>query len=258
MTDVSRETSGSGSVELDGSGVAIEPRPHAVASLFGEAWKPLDNFAHDLATRGEELGLIGPREAERIWSRHILNCGVLSSAIGREVTSVADVGSGAGLPGLVLALIRPEIQFVLIEPMERRAKWLLEEADRLGAQNVTVVRARAQEVADQLNVQVVTARAVSATATLIPMCVPLLHGCGELLLMKGQHVADELKKAAKVIRKLHLQGVRIEQIAPAGLETPTTVLRCWIGRNDLSETSTEEIAIVGKTTEEAPNAEATS
>ena len=177
----------------------VETRPPEVAALYPEAVDALSAYAQDLAEYGEALGLIGPRELGRLWTRHLFNCAVLTWGLGTHVASVADVGSGAGLPGLVLAIVRPQIEFVLVEPMERRATWLRQEAERLHLANVSVMRARAEEVVDQLNVDVVTARAVSALVDLLPKCVPLLHGRGELLLMKGQHAADELEKARKVV-----------------------------------------------------------
>lgn len=208
----------------------LEDRPAVVERLFPQAWPALERYARDLAESGELLGLIGPREVSRLWTRHLLNCALVTRVLSPQVTSVADVGSGAGLPGLVLAIVRPEIEFVLVEPMERRTKWLTEEAERLGLSNVTVVRARAEEVSDRLNVDVVTARAVSALATLLPKCVPLLHGCGELALMKGQHVAEEIEKARKVVRKLHLEDIRVEQISADDIPVPTTVVRATMGR----------------------------
>lgn len=145
----------------------LEVEPAAAAALFGDQIEVARSFTNELARRGEELGLIGPLEQPRLWTRHILNSALLApllEARGR----VADVGSGAGLPGLVLAIARPDVEFVLIEPMERRTDWLRAESDRLGLQNVTVLRGRAEDVADDVVVDQVTARAVSALSKLIP------------------------------------------------------------------------------------------
>src|SRR6185312_17441570 len=136
----------------------------------------------DIAAHGEELGLIGPVELPRLWSRHIVNCGLVAPLL--KPGRVGDVGSGAGLPGLVLAIARPDATLVLIEPMERRVDWLRHEAAELGLKNVEVVRARAEEAKISPWLDQATARAVSALSKLIPATVPLLRSGGELLFLK--------------------------------------------------------------------------
>jgi len=128
-----------------------------------------------------------------LWTRHILNSALLARKV--STGSLADVGSGAGFPGLVVAVMRPDVHCTLIEPLGRRATWLEEEATRLGLVNVRVLNARAEGLGDQVSVDSVTARAVSALKTLIPLCVPLVRGGGELVLMKGQKVDDEIRAA---------------------------------------------------------------
>ncbi len=205
----------------------LEVEPAAAATLFGDRLDLARSFTDELARRGEELGLIGPLELPRLWTRHILNSALLApllEARGR----VADVGSGAGLPGLVLAIARPDVQFTLIEPMERRCDWLTAEVDRLGLDNVTVVRARAEDVADDIVVDQVTARAVSALSKLIPLTVPLVRSGGQLILMKGARVDDEIEKARKVILRKRLSDVEVLELGDGVVEETTRVFRATV------------------------------
>lgn len=181
----------------------VEPEPAYAAQLFGDRIEFARQFTADLAHYGEELGLIGPLEAERLWSRHIVNSVLVAPLL--RPGRVGDVGSGAGLPGLVLALARPDVHLVLIEPMERRTEWLTVEAQRLGLTNVTVERGRAEDIHPDPLLDQVTARAVSALVKLVPMCLPLLKPGGELLLMKGARVQAEIEAAEKVLRKAKIR-----------------------------------------------------
>lgn len=205
----------------------LEAEPAAAATLFGDRVDVARSFTNELARRGEELGLIGPLELPRLWTRHILNSAVLApllEARGR----VADVGSGAGLPGLVLAIARPDVHLTLIEPMERRVDWLTSEAERLGLDNVTVVRARAEDVADDIVVDQVTARAVSALSKLIPLTVPLVRSGGQLILMKGARVEEEIEKARKVILRKRLADVEVLELGVGVVEETTRVFRATV------------------------------
>lgn len=205
----------------------LEAEPAAASALFGDQIETARSFTNELARRGEELGLIGPLELPRLWTRHILNSALLApllEARGR----VADVGSGAGLPGLVLAIARPDVHFTLIEPMERRVDWLTSEAARLGLSNVTVVRARAEDVADDIVVDQVTARAVSALSKLIPITVPLVRSGGQLILMKGARVDDEIEKARKVILRTHLSNVEVLELGDGVVAETTRVFRATV------------------------------
>ena len=205
----------------------LEAEPAAAAALFGGQIEVARSFTNELARRGEELGLIGPLELPRLWTRHILNSALLApllEARGR----VADVGSGAGLPGLVLAIARPDVEFVLIEPMERRTDWLRSESDRLGLQNVTVLRGRAEDVADDVVVDQVTARAVSALSKLIPLTVPLVRSGGQLILMKGARVDEEIEKARKVILRKRLSGVEVLELGEGVVDETTRVFRATV------------------------------
>ncbi|WP_418516149.1 16S rRNA (guanine(527)-N(7))-methyltransferase RsmG [Curtobacterium flaccumfaciens pv. flaccumfaciens] len=205
----------------------LEAEPAAAAALFGDRIEVARSFTNELARRGEELGLIGPLELPRLWTRHILNSALLApllEARGR----VADVGSGAGLPGLVLAIARPDVEFVLIEPMERRTDWLRAESDRLGLQNVTVLRGRAEDVADDVVVDQVTARAVSALSKLIPLTVPLVRSGGQLILMKGARVDEEIEKARKVILRKRLSDVEVLELGEGVVDETTRVFRATV------------------------------
>ncbi|TCU50052.1 16S rRNA m(7)G-527 methyltransferase [Curtobacterium sp. PhB42] len=205
----------------------LEAEPAAASALFGDRIETARSFTNELARRGEELGLIGPLELPRLWTRHILNSALLApllEARGR----VADVGSGAGLPGLVLAIARPDVHFTLIEPMERRVDWLTNEASRLGLSNVTVVRGRAEDVSDDIVVDQVTARAVSALSKLIPMTVPLVRSGGQLILMKGARVDDEIEKARKVILRQHLSDVEVLELGDGVVAETTRVFRATV------------------------------
>ncbi|PYY61620.1 MULTISPECIES: 16S rRNA (guanine(527)-N(7))-methyltransferase RsmG [unclassified Curtobacterium] len=205
----------------------LEAEPAAAAALFGDQIEVARSFTNELARRGEELGLIGPLELPRLWTRHILNSALLApllEARGR----VADVGSGAGLPGLVLAIARPDVEFVLIEPMERRTDWLRNESDRLGLQNVAVLRGRAEDVADDVVVDQVTARAVSALSKLIPLTVPLVRSGGQLILMKGARVDEEIEKARKVILRKRLSDVEVLELGEGVVDETTRVFRATV------------------------------
>jgi len=206
----------------------LEDEPPAARALFGDRLELARSYTRSLAANGETLGLIGPRELPQLWTRHILNSVLLAPLLrGR----VGDVGSGAGLPGIVLAIARPDVHLTLIEPMERRTAWLEDEAERLGLDNVDVLRARAEDVPGSgrlLPLDQVTARAVSALRTLIPLTAPLVRSGGELLLMKGGRAEEEIAAAQKVIRKHRLDAVEVLQLgAEHGLEA-TRVVRATV------------------------------
>ncbi|QUW17986.1 16S rRNA (guanine(527)-N(7))-methyltransferase RsmG [Agrococcus sp. Marseille-Q4369] len=212
----------------DSTPPVLETEPAAAAALFGDRLELARSYVASLAARGEELGLIGPRELPQLWSRHILNSALVAPLLrGR----VGDVGSGAGLPGLVLAIARPDVEMTLIEPMERRTDWLRSEVERMSLENVRVLRARAEDVpvsGELKPLDQVTARAVSALRTLIPLTAPLVRSGGELLLLKGARVTEELAAAQKVVRKHRLQDIAVLELgAEHGLET-TRVLRAVV------------------------------
>jgi len=204
----------------------IEAEPAVAESLFGDRIEVARDFAQELGSRGEELGLIGPLEAGRLWTRHILNC-VLPAPLLRPGL-VGDIGSGAGLPGLVLAIARPDVSFVLVEPMERRVDWLHAESERLGLQNVTIERARAEDAPLVERLDQVTARAVSALSKLIPLTAPLVKRGGELVFMKGARVDDEVAGASKQIRSAHLRNVEVLILGEGIVPEVTRVFRATV------------------------------
>ena len=203
----------------------IETEPAAAAALFGDRIELARAFTDALAAQGEERGLIGPLELPRLWTRHILNSAIVAPLLHG---SVADIGSGAGLPGIVLAIARPDVEFTLIEPMERRITWLNEQVDALGLSNVEVLRARAEEVGRPQSFDVVTARAVSALRTLLPLTAPLVRDGGELALLKGMNAANEIDAAQKQIKKYKLSDVRVEVLGEGVLPETTRVVRAIV------------------------------
>ncbi|GAA1655073.1 16S rRNA (guanine(527)-N(7))-methyltransferase RsmG [Microbacterium flavum] len=202
----------------------VETEPAEAAPLFGAQIDRARGFAEALGVHGEERGLIGPLEPARLWTRHILNSAVAAPLFPPSAV-VGDVGSGAGLPGIVLAIARPDVQWVLIEPMERRVAWLQEQADALRLENVEIVRARAEDWDRGPTLDAVTARAVSALRTLIPITAPLLRPGGELILLKGANAQNEIGAAEKVIRKHGLRDVRVEVVGDGVISDPTWVIR---------------------------------
>src|SRR6478609_7890315 len=200
----------------------LEQEPSVASDLFGDRIDVARSFTSALAREGEERGLIGPLELPRLWTRHILNSAIAAPLFhGR----VADIGSGAGLPGLVLAIARPDVHWTLIEPMERRVTWLTEQVDELGLENVEILRARAEDVGRPGAFDVVTARAVSALRTLLPLTAPLVRDGGEVTLLKGMNAANEIDAAQKQIKKYKLSDVRVEVLGEGVLPEITRVIR---------------------------------
>ena len=203
------------------------PEPTAVASLFGSRLSLIRRYTELLATSGVERGLIGPREVPRLWERHVLNCAVLGEFVGQRVR-LADVGSGAGLPGLVLAIGRPDLDVTLIEPLLRRSTWLDEVVDVLRLDNVTVVRSRAEVIArTRPRFDVVTARAVAPLRILVPWCVPLLRRGGSLLAMKGAGASQEIAAAQPALARHH-STVELLTCGLGLVEPPTTAVRVQV------------------------------
>lgn len=201
----------------------LEAEPSGARVLFGDRIELARRFTGDLAREGEERGLIGPLELPRLWSRHVLNCAIVAPLLSPGL--VGDIGSGAGLPGLVLAIARPDVRFVLIEPMERRIAWLSEQVTSLGLDNVEVLRARAEDVPKDIGLDQVTARAVSAFRKLLPLTAPLLRDGGELVLMKGAGAAAEVEAASKEIRKHKVHDVEVLTLGEGVLDDVTRVIR---------------------------------
>jgi len=205
---------------------SVETEPAVAGTLFGERIDVARAFTANLVAQGEERGLIGPLELPRIWSRHILNCAIVAPLL--KPGRVGDVGSGAGLPGLVLAIARPDVEFVLIEPMERRVAWLNEQVSELGLDNVTVVRDRAEDARLAEPLDQVTARAVSAFRKLVPLTSPLLRDGGELVLMKGAGAPAEVEAASKEMRKYRVHDVEVLTLGEGVLDDVTRVIRAQV------------------------------
>jgi 16S rRNA (guanine527-N7)-methyltransferase len=204
------------------------PAPPAASDVFGDALPVAERYTEFLAGPGVERGLIGPREVERLWDRHVLNCAVLTELIPAEA-DVIDVGSGAGLPGIVLAIMRTDVSVTLLEPLLRRTVFLQECVALLDLPHVTVRRARAEDVVGEYAADVVTARAVAPLERLAGWALPLLRPDGELLAMKGERAAAELDEARPVLEKF---GVRVAEVLHVGrgkVDPPTTVVRAVAG-----------------------------
>jgi 16S rRNA (guanine527-N7)-methyltransferase len=201
----------------------------AARKIFGDRLELAERYVDHLAGSGIERGLIGPREVPRLWSRHVLNCAVAAELIS-EGSRVADVGSGAGLPGLTFAIARPDLHLTLIEPLERRVVWLEEVVLDLGLDNVDILRSRAEAAVGKVDCEVVTARAVSALNTLAGLTIPLLGRSGEVLAIKGRSAAEEVLKAAKVIRKLGGVETTVVLTGEEILDEPTTVVRIVVAK----------------------------
>ncbi|ARQ69760.1 16S rRNA (guanine(527)-N(7))-methyltransferase RsmG [Streptomyces marincola] len=209
------------------------PEPPAAArEVFGDRLPDAIRYAGLLADVGVGRGLIGPREVPRLWERHLLNCAVLSEVVPEQVT-VCDVGSGAGLPGIPLALVRPDLRITLLEPLLRRTNFLNEVVELLGLEEqVTVVRGRAEEVMNTfVPVHVVTARAVAPLDRLAGWGIPLLRPYGEMLALKGDTAEQELKGARAALAKLGVVRSSVLHVG-AGLVHPlSTVVRAEVGES---------------------------
>lgn len=182
-----------------------------LTTFFGEAWDAVSRFHQLLVDEGEIRGLVGPREVARLWERHLLNSAAVVPLLPARGV-VVDVGSGAGLPGIVMAAMRPALKFVLVEPMERRVAWLHDVVDATGLANVEIRRARAQELDGAIEADVVTARAVASLDKLFRWTTPLVQPGGQILAMKGARAADELDAARKVMRSLGLSHGQVHEV----------------------------------------------
>ncbi len=201
--------------------LVADPR---VAEHLGGAYPVLEAFHTLLAAEGVLRGLVGPREIGRLWERHLLNSAALVPFLPTSGRLV-DVGSGAGLPGVVLAAMLPAVEVVLLEPMERRVDWLTEVVERLGLSNAVVRRGRAEEAHGSLTARAVTARAVAPMDRLARWTLPLLEVGGVLVTLKGRQAAEEIDSARHVLTKLGAGPAEIRRAGTIdGLE-PTTVVR---------------------------------
>jgi 16S rRNA (guanine527-N7)-methyltransferase len=209
--------------------------PDEAADVFGDALDQACRYAELLATDGVTRGLIGPRETGRLWDRHLLNCAVVSELLPERGTLV-DIGSGAGLPGVVLAMLRPSLQVILLEPLLRRSVFLEECVAELGLSNATVVRARAEEKAvTYIGADVATARAVAPLDRLAGWAARLLRPGGELLAIKGQSAEEEIAAARAVLSRLGVRSAEVLQAGHGRVISATTVVRVVMGGHGREE-----------------------
>jgi len=199
-----------------------ELEPIQAAAVFGDRIDLARGYAAALVRDSDLLGLLGPREMPRLWSRHILNSAVVAELVAPGKT-VCDIGSGAGLPGIPMAIVLPETRFTLIEPMERRSDWLISVVEELGLKNVEVLRARAEEVGEAFDIA--TARAVSALPKLLRLCVPLVRHGGEILALKGSKASEEIEDAKRIQKKMGISSFEIVHAGAGLLTEPTLVVR---------------------------------
>jgi 16S rRNA (guanine527-N7)-methyltransferase len=204
------------------------PPPDIAGRVFGASLPMAATYAHLLATDGVERGLLGPREVPRLWERHLLNSAIVAPLIASD-SSVCDLGSGAGLPGMVLALLRPDLDIVLVEPLLRRTAFLEEAIRALGLTNVKVVRSRAEDLVGHLAADVVTARAVAPLVRLLGWALPLCAPNGQVLAMKGQSVDGEIAEASEVLGREGVVGWDVVDVGGAELGRGTRVVRVRCG-----------------------------
>jgi len=191
--------------------------------MFGAELGRAQEYAGLLATRGVDHGLIGPREVPRLWDRHLLNCAAMTELVPAGPATVVDIGSGAGLPGIVLALLRPDLDVTLLEPMERRCRFLSDCLTSLGVENATVLRGRAEDV--RLAADIATARAVAPLDRLAELAVGLVRPGGMVLAIKGRAAEDELRKARPVLRRLRARSAEVVLAGQGKVDPATTVVR---------------------------------
>lgn len=197
--------------------------------MFGAALPAARRYAELLTGIGTERGIVGPAEASRIWDRHLLNCGVVAQLIPGS-GSVVDLGSGAGLPGIVLAILLPESTVVLLEPMARRVRFLQECVAELGLANVEVLRGRAEELAGKLSADVVASRAVASLDKLAAWSAGLARPGGRVVAMKGSSAGAELARTRPVLARLGLADAQVVEVAsPSRAVTATVVTFTVLG-----------------------------
>lgn len=209
------------------------PLPPAVATqVLGRSLRRMGDYADLLAGPGVAHGLLGPREIPRLWERHLLNCAVVAAAVPAGST-VVDVGSGAGLPGLVWAVMRPDLEIVLLEPLLRRADFLSAALQRLDLSSVTVDRRRAEDARGRYAADVVTARAVAPLGRLLGWTMPLLRPGGRLLALKGRAADAEVASAARALAVSGGTSVRVSTYGEGVLDPPTTVVEVTAAGGDI-------------------------
>lgn len=208
----------------------LEVPSEEMKAIFGRSWDGIEHFAHMIADEGELRGLIGPRELPRLYSRHLVNCTAVESFLPRNC-SVADLGSGTGLPGIVLALMRPDLDIHLIETLTRRCEWLDDCVTELGLDNVVIHQARAEELGGILKVDRVTARAVAHLTKLIRWSFPLLKTGGDLVALKGRKAQEEMTKAGTLASEFPIKDMSLHELDLPGSDEPTRVITLTKGQS---------------------------
>ncbi len=191
--------------------------------MFGAQLPHAERYAAILATEGITRGLLGPREASRLWDRHLLNCVAVAELISRD-NKVIDVGSGAGLPGIALAIARPELYMTLFEPLLRRHAFLQDVSRNLELPQIQVLRRRAKTSSADISAHIVTARAVAPLERLVGWCLPLLRRGGRLLAIKGRNAEEELRAAGTALREHRVSAARVVRCGEGILDSPTVVI----------------------------------
>ena len=207
---------------------AVGPVPSVAAEVFGAELPRAERFVAHLASTGIAWGLVGPREVPRLWDRHVLNCAVMTELIEQDAR-VVDIGSGAGLPGLTIALRRPDLTVVLVEPLLRRATWLEQVVADLELPSVTVRRARAEELHGSEQADYVTARAVASLDRLAQWGLPLLRPHGQLLALKGRSAEEEVARTAAAVAAAGGVSTDVATVGAGVVEPPVTVVRVRVG-----------------------------
>lgn len=207
----------------------MPPPPPVAARIFGSTLAAAEQYARLLAGPGAARGLIGPHEIPRLWDRHLLNSAVIAELVPRPC-SLVDLGSGAGLPGIVLALLLPDVDVTLLEPMQRRVTFLTECVAALGLANATVLRGRAEDWAGKLAADAVTARAVAPLARLAPLALGLVRPGGIVLAIKGAGAGQEVAAARRALRRAGAAEVAVVQAGRGKVDPAATVVRLTAGR----------------------------
>ena len=205
--------------------VEVSAAPGVAATLFGSRLDRAQRYAEILAGAGVERGLLGPREVDRLWDRHILNSAAIAELL-ETGERVADIGSGAGLPGIPLALARPDLRVTLIEPLLRRSEFLREVVDELGL-DMTIVRGRAEDLSVRQQVgemDAVVSRAVASLDKLTEWSMPLLRPDGRMLAIKGERAEQEIREHRRVMASLGAVDVRVMRCGADYLDPPATAV----------------------------------
>jgi 16S rRNA (guanine527-N7)-methyltransferase len=208
--------------------VTTPAAPSGAAAVFGDRSAVAERFTAILSDTGVTHGLIGPREVPRLWERHVLNCAVIEDAFPTGARLI-DVGSGAGLPGIALVLVRPDLEVHLVEPMLRRTQWLGHVVEDLGLDGVTVHRGRAEDLVGTLSAAYVTARAVARLDKLARWCVPLLEPGGTLVAMKGRSAREELEEDRPALERLGLVDASVVEHGAELLDEPVLTVDLRFG-----------------------------